>query len=211
MKKINRILYFTLLFVLLLGFGSCSSDDKITEEPPAVSLTEKAQGFLNGEFAMRAHATMSGVSKTLLPEGCPAIFEFEWKSDNVLNVTISEFTVGNMPLVITYTCNTDIMQLNSWEKDEYPGNGWIKFKGTDGYTVMDNGGEVQEDPIRGSFLQGYYNVDTHQITFIIDYNAMNVRSEVYLQIADKSKMDTYEEDFAQYEKDLAAYKKEHGL
>ena len=52
---------------------------------------------------------------------------------------------------------------------------------------------------------------TNQITFIVDYNMMNVRSECFLQTIDKNRINNYEAEFAQYEKDLAAYKKEHGL
>ena len=43
------------------------------------------------------------------------------------------------------------------------------------------------------------------------YNMMNVRSECFLQTIDKTRINNYEKEFAQFEKDLEEYKKEHGL
>ena len=42
------------------------------------------------------------------------------------------------------------------------------------------------------------------------YNMMNVRTETFLQEIDKSRIDRFEEEFAQYEKDLEEAKKEQG-
>lgn len=64
---------------------------------------------------------------------------------------------------------------------------------------------------KGSSVKGYYNTDTHQINFIVDYNMMNVRSECFLQTIDKTRINNYEKEFAQFEKDLEEYKKKHGL
>ena len=63
----------------------------------------------------------------------------------------------------------------------------------------------------GSIVEGYYNVMTHQINFIVNYNMMTVRSECFLQTIDKNRIKTYEEDFKKYEEDLKKYKEEHGL
>ena len=114
-----------------------------------------------------------------------------------------------MPFSITYYCDVKIIQLNSWEKNEYKGEGWIKFVGEDGYLALGKGGQPR--PMKGSSVKGYYNVKTHEINFIVDYNMMNVRSECFLQTIDKARINNYEAEFKQYEADLAAYKKEHGL
>lgn len=53
-------------------------------------------------------------------------------------------------------------------------------------------------------------MDTKQVEFIVDYNMMNVRTETFLQEIDKSRIDRFEEEFAQYEKDLEEAKKEQG-
>lgn len=59
-------------------------------------------------------------------------------------------------------------------------------------------------------MDGYLNVLTNEIEFIINYNLMNVRTETFKQTIDKSRIDNFEAEFAQYEKDLAQWKKEHG-
>lgn len=64
--------------------------------------------------------------------------------------------------------------------------------------------------VKGSFIQGYYNVNTHQIQFVVSYNMMNVRSECFLQTIDKNRINNYAAEFEQYEKDLAEAKKEQG-
>ena len=56
-------------------------------------------------------------------------------------------------------------------------------------------------------VDGFLNVDTKQVEFIVDYNMMNVRTETFLQEIDKSRIDRFEEEFAQYEKDLEEAKK----
>ena len=166
---------------------------------------------MNGEIVLSTKATMSGVDKTLLPNGCPTKFSFDWVNDKTMKLSLDGFTVGNMPLTIYFLCQCKFMQLNSWEKDEYKGDGWIKFKGKDGSVTgnpKDDSGVQQGS---GAGVEGYLNVKTNQITFIVDYNMMNVRSECFLQTIDKNRINNYEAEFAQYEKDLAAYKKEHGL
>ena len=72
------------------------------------------------------------------------------------------------------------MQLNSWEKDEYKGDGWIKFKGKDGSVTgnpKDDSGVQQGS---GAGVEGYLNVKTNQITFIVDYNMMKRAFRVFL-------------------------------
>lgn len=69
-----------------------------------------------------------------------------------------------MGMIINFKCDVQTMQLNTWEKDEYPGAGWIKFYGEDGSTW---GEEKDGTPAnaKGSSVKGYYNTDTHQINF----------------------------------------------
>lgn len=102
------------------------------------------------------------------------------------------------------------MNLNSWEKDEYPGNGWVKFQGKEGNvtTVGDDTNDNQQGS--GASVDGYLNVQTNEVEFIINYNLMNVRTETFKQIINKSRINNFEAEFAQYEKDLAQWKKEHG-
>ncbi len=214
-KKANfkkNIACLSLLFFAVFAFCSCSSDEEITDADANTELVKEATNYLNGEIVLSTNATMNGVNKTLLPEGCPTKFKFEWSKTDAQTVTISllDFTVGNMGMIINFKCDVKCMVLNSWEQKEYTGDGWIKFKGEDG-SVWGTDTDGSASSAKGSSVQGYYNAKTHEIQFIVNYNMMNVRSECFKQTIDKSRLATFDADKAKYEKDLAAYKKEHGI
>lgn len=175
-----------------------------------VEYVNEAKKILNGDIVLSTKATMAEVDKTLLPNGCPTKFNFKWEKDS-MQLSLNGFTVGNMPLIIYFSCKCKFMQLNSWEKDEYKGEGWMKFKGKDGNVTGDPKDDSGVQKGSGAGVEGYLNVKTSQIIFIVNYNMMNVRSECFLQTIDKNRINNYDAEFAQYEKDLAAYKKEHGL
>lgn len=215
MMKANfkkNIAFLSLLFFAVFAFCSCSSDEEITNSDANSELVKEATNYLNGEIVLSTNATMNGVNKTLLPEGCPTKFKFEWSKTDAQTFTISllDFTVGNMGMIINFKCDVKCMVLNSWEQKEYTGDGWIKFKGKDG-SVWGTDIDGSPSSAKGSSVQGYYNAKTHQIQFIVDYNMMNVRSDCFLQTIDKSRLATFDEDKAKYEEDLKAYKKEHGI
>lgn len=215
MMKANfkkNIAFLSLLFFAVFAFCSCSSDEEITNSDANSELVKEATNYLNGEVVLSTNATMNGVNKTLLPEGCPTKFKFEWSKTDAQTFTISllDFTVGNMGMIINFKCDVKTMVLNSWEQKEYTGDGWIKFKGEDG-SVWGTDTDGSASSAKGSSVQGYYNAKTHEIQFIVNYNMMNVRSECFLQTIDKNRINNYAAEFEQYEKDLAAYKKEHGI
>lgn len=215
MMKANfkkNIAFLSLLFFVVFAFCSCSSDEEITNSDANSELVKEATNYLNSEIVLSTNATMNGVNKTLLPEGCPTKFKFEWSKTDAQTFTISllDFTVGNMGMIINFKCDVKTMVLNSWEQKEYTGDGWIKFKGEDG-SVWGTDTDGSASSAKGSSVQGYYNAKTHEIQFIVNYNMMNVRSECFLQTIDKNRINNYAAEFEQYEKDLAAYKKEHGI
>ena len=211
-KTIKTLALFLLCLMCLILQASCSSDEEITDADANTELVKEATNYLNGEIVLRTNATMNGVNKTLLPEGCPTKFKFEWSKTDAQTFTISllDFTVENMGMIINFKCDVKTMVLNSWEQKEYTGDGWIKFKGEDG-SVWGTDTDGSASSAKGSSVQGYYNAKTHQIQFIVNYNMMNVRSECFLQTIDKSRLATFVEDKAKYEEDLKAYKKEHGI
>lgn len=214
-KKANfkkNIACLSLLFFAVFAFCSCSSDEEITNSDANTELVKEATNYLNGEIVLSTNATMNGVNKTLLPEGCPTKFKFEWSKTDAQTLTISllDFTVGNMGMIINFKCDVKCMVLNSWEQKEYTGDGWVKFKGVDG-SVWGTDTDGSASSAKGSSVQGYYNAKTHEIQFIVNYNMMNVRSECFKQTIDKSRLATFDADKAKYEADLAAYKKEHGI
>lgn len=208
----KNIAFLSLLFFAVFAFCSCSSDEEITNTDANSELVKEATNYLNGEIVLSTNATMNGVNKTLLPEGCPTKFKFEWSKTDAQTFTISllDFTVGNMGMIINFKCDVKTMVLNSWEQKEYTGDGWIKFKGEDG-SVWGTDTDGSASSAKGSSVQGYYNAKTHEIQFIVNYNMMNVRSECFKQTIDKSRLATFDADKKKYEADLAAYKKEHGI
>ena len=212
MRQFKILALFACLVLGFMSLVSCSSDEEITDADANTELVQEATNYLNGEIVLRTNATMNGVNKTLLPEGCPTKFKFEWSKTDAQTFTISllDFTVGNMGMIINFKCDVKTMVLNSWEQKEYTGDGWIKFKGEDG-SVWGTDTDGSASSTKGSSVQGYYNAKTHQIQFIVNYNMMNVRSECFKQTIDKSRLATFDADKAKYEEDLKAYKKEHGI
>ena len=212
MRQFKTLALFACLVFGFMSLVSCSSDEEITDADANTELVKEAINYLNGEIVLSTNATMNGVNKTLLPEGCPTKFRFEWSKTDAQTFTISllDFTVENMGMIINFKCDVKTMVLNSWEQKEYTGDGWIKFKGEDG-SVWGTDTDGSASSAKGSSVQGYYNAKTHQIQFIVNYNMMNVRSECFLQTIDKSRLATFVEDKAKYEEDLKAYKKEHGI
>ena len=212
MRQFKILALFACLVLGFMSLASCSSDEEITDADANTELVQEATNYLNGEIVLSTNATMNGVNKTLLPEGCPTKFKFEWSKTDAQTFTISllDFTVGNMGMIINFKCDVKTMVLNSWEQKEYTGDGWIKFKGEDG-SVWGTDTDGSASSAKGSSVQGYYNAKTHEIQFIVNYNMMNVRSECFLQTIDKNRINNYAAEFEQYEKDLAAYKKEHGI
>ena len=210
MRQFKILALFACLVLGFMSLVSCSSDEEITDADANTELVQEATNYLNGEIVLRTNATMNGVNKTLLPEGCPTKFKFEWSKTDAQTFTISllDFTVGNMGMIINFKCDVKTMVLNSWEQKEYTGDGWIKFKGEDG-SVWGTDTDGSASSAKGSSVQGYYNAKTHQIQFIVNYNMMNVRSECFKQTIDKSRLATFDADKAKYEEDLKAYKKEH--
>lgn len=212
MRQFKILALFACLVLGFMSLVSCSSDEEITDADANTELVQEATNYLNGEIVLSTNATMNGVNKTLLPEGCPTKFKFEWSKTDAQTFTISllDFTVGNMGMIINFKCDVKTMVLNSWEQKEYTGDGWIKFKGEDG-SVWGTETDGSASSAKGSSVQGYYNAKTHEIQFIVNYNMMNVRSECFKQTIDKSRLATFDADKAKYEADLAAYKKEHGI
>ena len=130
--RFDTFMLICFFMITILGLSACDSDEKITQEPPSQTYVKKAKEILAGDIVLSTRATMNGVDKTLLKSGCPTKFNFSWREDGMMILNLSDFSVGAMPFAISFKCATKIMQLNSWEQDEYPGDGWIKFVGTDG-------------------------------------------------------------------------------
>lgn len=210
----KTIVFFAVVLMTLscVMFFSCTADEEITKTPVSESYISAAKEILQDSVVLNATAMQGTVNKTLLDEGCPLKYYLNWKDDDILNLQIREFCVGNMPLTIWFTIDVKFMQLNSWEKEEYQGEGWIKFQGDGGNTVYTAIDEEYDNGNGGAgSVTGFLNVNTNEIEFVTNFNVMNFSSDVYLQKIDPTRIDRFEEEFAQYEKDLEEYKKEHGI
>ena len=205
----------SLMMLVCLTFFSCSEDEKIIQTPVSEENLNAAKKVLNDSIVLNAKGMMGQVNKTLLPEGCPLKYYFSWKGDS-MNIQIRKFSVGRMPVTIYFGINCAFMKLNTWEKDEYKGKGWIKFEGIGGVTHytgndQDTSHEYTDGGGGGGTVTGYFNADTNEIEFETEFNVMDFSADVYQQKIDKSRMAHFKQDFAKYEADLAAYKKAHGM
>lgn len=204
----------SLTLIFLASFtmlaSSCSSDDDLNKEAPSEEYVTKAKDILSGDIVLSTKATMSGVDKTHLANGCPTKFNFTWKEDGTMSLSLVDFTVGSMPFAVTFKCSTKFMNLNSWDKDERPEAGWIKFQGKDGNVTTDGDDPKDCQSGSGATVDGYLNVLTNQIEFIVNYNMMNVRTETFQQTIDKNRINNFQQEFEQYEKDLIQWKKDNG-
>ncbi|WP_329902992.1 DUF4903 family protein [Porphyromonas pogonae] len=208
-------LYQTFFSVLVLGciFFSCTDDQKISKQPVSADYISEAKKVLQDSIVFNARAMMGTVNKTQLPQGCPMKYHFSWNGD-ILNMKINKFTVGTMPVTMWFSINLKFMRLNSWEKNEYPGDEWMKFEGNGGlvkYTA--NGIDPSYDDGDGGAgtVTGYFNYKTMEIEFVTSFNVLNVTSDVFKQKIDKSRIAHFDEDFAKFERDLEKYKKDNGL
>lgn len=203
---------FTLCLFVGSIFSSCKADQEIVQKPVEETYLQEAKTTLRDVVVLNATAMMGTVNKTLLKEGCPLKYYMEWRSENELNIQIREFSVGKMPVTIWFSINCKFMKLNTWEKEEYPEAGWIKFEGSGGIVNFTGKGEGYEDGQGGGgTVIGYFNAQTHEIEFVTNFNTMNMTSDVYRQKIDPTRINRYDAEFAQYEKDLEKYKKEHGI
>lgn len=99
------------------------------------------------------------------------------------------------------------MNLNSWDKSERPEAGWVKFQGKDG-NVTTNGDDPNDCQTgSGASVDGYLNVLTNQIEFIVNYNMMNVRTETFQQTIDKSRLNNLRRSLSNMRKTLHSGKK----
>lgn len=210
MKSI-RLLLSAICTVLVCALASCESDNSLSKQPPAQSDVDMTKEFLVGDIVLSTRATLDGEDKTLLEGGCPTKFGFSWREDDYLVLSLIDFHVGAMPFDISFRCACKLMKPNSWEKEEYPEDGWVKFSGKDGlvFSSPDEQGDSQKGS--GATVEGFYNVFDKKIQFIINYNMMNVRSECFTQIVNKDRINHFDEEFAKYEEDLRKYKEDHNL
>lgn len=210
-KALTWCVFSIALFTTMAAVSSCESDDDNTA--PDGTLVNKAKTFLTGDIVIYTTAVINDVDKTLLPTGCPAKYNFKWDNNNKdkFTITLTQFHVGAMPVMINFTCDVKMNNLKTSDKDIYKGEGWLAFDGVDGKTWFGDGDASTASVTKGSKIDGYYNVNSQEINFKIDYNSMNAKTYCKTQVVDKSLLNNFDALFTQYQEDLTQYKKDHGL
>lgn len=205
--KTKFFVYFSI--VLMIFLAGCAKEKVRKADSREVRL---AKEILNGPIVLSTKCKINNIDKTLLKNGCPAKYDFKWEGDR-MRVVLENFSVGTMPFEITFKIYTDFMGLNSWEKDENPGSGWVKFKGNNGSIAAMENGKPKDlgESNGGANIKGILNLKTKEIQFTINFNVMNVMSNCFQQVIDYNRINNFEEERKQYEMDLQKYKKDHGL
>lgn len=197
--------------ILAFAVLSCEREPQHVEIEKTNPTLTKAIELLSGDIVMGQRVKMSNVDKTRLPDGCPTKFRFTWlEKEEKMEIYLEKIKPGAMPFPISMTANATIMELNSWEKDEYKGEGWIKFFDDQAETVAYQEGynDPLPKPDGSTIVKGYFNVNTEEIEFLINYNIMNVTGHVFLQKTDKSR--DFDAELYHYEEGLCEFKLDHG-
>ena len=209
MKKI----IYLLLSVCLLCTTSCKKEEQHKEITPTDNRLQQAIDFLKGEVVLGQKVKMQDADKTRLPEGCPTKYTFTWmEKDKKFKMALQQIQPGSMPFAVSLVANLSVMELTDWEKDEYKGN-WIKLYDDKAKTYPYNEDNPEAVPdVTGTYsvVKGFYNVDTHEIEFGINYNVMNVTGYIFKQVIDKNRTANYQDDLRDYEEELAEWKLDHG-
>ncbi|MDR0733539.1 MAG: DUF4903 domain-containing protein [Dysgonamonadaceae bacterium] len=200
MQKKLLLAAITIAAFFYLNLSGCKADEE-TISPRL----HAARETLQDSIVFYARAMTGNVNLTQLDSGCPVKYYFSWRDGETMNLQIRNFKVGKMPL-ISFSIDLKFMELNDWEKDEYAGEGWIKFTGSGGISTV-NGAENDGNGI----VTGYFNANTKDMEFVTDFNVMTVTLDVYRQPVDFGRMDTYEEDVARYELQVTSYKLQVGF
>lgn len=200
--KTKFFVYFSI--VLMIFLAGCAKEKVQKANSREVRL---AKEILNGSIILSTKCKISNVDKTLLKNGCPAKYDFKWEDDK-MRLVLENFSVGTMPFEITFMIYTKFMSLNSWEQDEYPEDGWVKFKGDNGSIAAMEDGKPKDlgEKDGGANIKGFLNLKTKEIEFIINFNVMNVIANCFQQTIDYSRINNFEEEKKQYEIDLKNYK-----
>ncbi len=211
---LRTVIKFLAVISLLGLFTACDKSEPKVLDPKDDYVTKSVEMLSGKSIVLDTKALMGTVDKTLLPKGCPTKFDFKWLADKKeMEVSLLNFSVGNMPLSINFRINAPFEELNIWDKDTYPEKGWLKFQSNNGWLMADpKPGEPEPEKFdTPSTIEGFVNPLTEEIQFVINYNMMNVKSFCFRQKIDFGRTKNYEQEFKQYEADLKAYKKAHGI
>lgn len=186
--------------VAVLPF-SCSSDDD--QKKVNAHNMDTARIAMNGTVVLSTTAAMGDRDLTKLPGGCPLKYDFVWKDLETAQLQLRDFSVGKMPVSLNFSIDLKFRPLNSFEKDEYRGKGWLCFEGQNGSSSLSGAPMNLGDGANSGTVKGYFNAETHEVEFSIEFNVMTMRVNVALQEIDPGRLLTYDADLEAYLSALA--------
>ncbi len=210
-----RVVTKLLVVISLLGLmTACHKSEPKALDKKDDYVAKTVQMLSGKSIVLDTKAMMGTVDKTLLPKGCPTKFDFKWlDKEQKIEISLLNFSVGNMPLTINFRINAPFEELNVWDRDTYPEEGWLKFQSNNGWLMADpKPGEPEPEKFNNpATIEGFVNPLTEEIQFVINYNMMTVKSFCFRQKINFGRTKNYEQEFKKYEADLKAYKKAHGI
>ena len=204
--------------ILLLFIGLTLLACKKEEQNKPIENTDPklqtAISVLKGDMVLGQHVKMAGTDRSLLPSGVPTKFTFTWDEPSKrLKMHLEKIQPGTMPFAVSMQASLEVMELSYWDKQEYEGN-WIKFYDKAAVTTPYVPKDYQGAPITkegSTVVTGFFNVDTHEVYFLIQYNMMNVVGTVFKQKIDRSRLAHFQEELDAYEEALAETKLDTGV
>ena len=207
MKKI-------LLLFIGLALLACKKEEQNKPIENTDPKLQTAISALKGDMVLGQHVKMAGTDRSLLPSGVPTKFTFTWDEPSKrLKMHLEKIQPGTMPFAVSMQASLEVMELSYWDKQEYEGN-WIKFYDKAAVTTPYVPKDYQGTPITkegSTVVTGFFNVDTHEVYFLIQYNMMNVVGTVFKQKIDRSRLAHFQEELDAYEEALAETKLDTGV
>ena len=203
------------IFLLFIGLVllACKKEEQNKPIENTDPKLQTAISILKGDMILGQHVKMAGVDKSLLPSGVPTKFTFTWDDANKrLKMHLEKIQPGTMPFAVTMQASLQVMELSYWDKNEYNGN-WIKFYDKAAVTTPYVPDDYKGAPITkegSTVVTGFFNIDTQEVYFLIQYNMMNVVGTVFKQRIDPSRLANFQEELDAYEEALAERKLDTG-
>ena len=203
------------IFLLFIGLVllACKKEEQNKPIENTDPKLQTAISILKGDMILGQHVKMAGVDKSLLPSGVPTKFTFTWDdASKRLKMHLEKIQPGTMPFAVTMQASLQVMELSYWDKNEYNGN-WIKFYDKAAVTTPYVPDDYKGAPITkegSTVVTGFFNIDTHEVYFLIQYNMMNVVGTVFKQRIDPSRLANFQEELDAYEEALAERKLDTG-
>ena len=203
--------------ILLLFIGLTLLACKKEEQNKPIENTDPklqtAISVLKGDMVLGQHVKMAGTDRSLLPSGVPTKFTFTWDEPSKrLKMHLEKIQPGTMPFAVSMQASLEVMELSYWDKQEYEVN-WIKFYDKAAVTTPYVPDDYKGAPITkegSTVVTGFFNIDTHEVYFLIQYNMMNVVGTVFKQRIDPSRLANFQEELDAYEEALAERKLDTG-